>query len=204
MFHISVISRYAMAAMTPQQKASWIRRLFSLCLLLLAAAGGLFFVMPKDWWKKAEKAASSATVEVTEENIAAVHASPGKLTVTNLLRDGEPNSQMLKEVLEKLKKEKYGDRVTLAELDVSRHPKLAAAQGVDLEKFAGQLDFHSDGKKLGQLLGETDPKVVERTIDRMLAGLLQIIDKNWLPEVPGMQRDKGQPVIDVKGVPAQR
>jgi hypothetical protein len=187
--------------MTPQQKASWIRRLFTLFLLLLAAAGGIFFVMPKDWWKKSEKAKPGATVEVTEENIAEVQASPGKLTVTNLLRDGEPNSQLLKEIVEKLKKEKYGEKVTLAELNVTKHPKLAAAQGVDLEKFAGQLDFHTDGKKIGQLLGETDPKRVEHTIDRMLAGLLQIIDKNWLPEVPGMQRDKGQPVLEIKPTP---
>jgi len=184
--------------MTSEQKASWIRRLISLFLLLLAAAGGLFFVMPKDWWKRDKRAKPQATIQVTEENIAAIQASPGKLTVTNLLRDGEPNSQLLKEILEKLKKEKYGDKVTLAELDITKEPKLAAAQGVDLEKFAGHLDFHSDGKKLGQLVAETDPKVVERTIDRMLAGLLQIIDKNWLPEVPGMQRDKGQPVIELK------
>lgn len=190
-----------MAVMTPQQKASCIRRLFTLFLLLLAAVGGIFFVMPKDWWKKAEKAKPGATVEVTEENIAEVQASPGKLTITNLLRDGEPNSQLLKEIVEKLKKEKYGEKVALAELNVTKHPKLAAAQGVDLEKFAGQLDFHADGKKIGQLLGETDPKKVEHTIDRMLAGLLQIIDKNWLPEVQGMQRDKGQPVLEIKPSP---
>jgi hypothetical protein len=54
------------------------------------------------------------------------------------------------------------------------------------------------------LVKQTDPKVVEQTIDRMLAGLLQRIDKDWLPVVPGMERDRGQQVLRVQPAPAAK
>ena len=183
--------------MTSQEKANWIRRIFSLTLIAGAVAGGLFFVMPEGWWKKFGKKPKTG-LQVTKENLAQVQASPGKITVTNMMIDGNPDAEKLKEILHKLQQEKYGDKVVLAELDASAQPELAASQGVDTKEFAGHLDFHANGKKLGQLVKQTDPKVVEHTIDRMLAGLLQRIDKDWLPDVPGMERDRGQPVIDIK------
>ncbi len=183
--------------MTSQEKANWIRRIFSLTLIAGAVAAGLFFVMPQGWWKGFAKKPKTG-LQVTKENLAQVQASPGKITVTNMMIDGNPDAEKLKEVLAKLQKEKYGDKVVLAELDASAQPELAASQGVDTKEFAGHLDFHANGKKLGQLVKQTDPKVVEETIDRMLAGLLQRIDKDWLPTVPGMERDRGQPVLDIK------
>lgn len=183
--------------MTSQEKANWIRRIFSLTLIAGAVAAGLFFVMPEGWWKGFAKKPKSG-LQVTKENLAQVQASPGKLTVTNMMIDGNPDAEKLKEVLAKLQKEKYGDKVVLAELDASAQPELAASQGVETKEFAGHLDFHANGKKLGQLVKQTDPKVVEQTIDRMLAGLLQRIDKDWLPTVPGMERDRGQPVLEIK------
>jgi hypothetical protein len=184
-------------AVTSQEKANWIRRLFSLVLIGAAVAGGLFFVMPDGWWKGLGKKEKSG-LQVTRENLAAIQSSPGKLAVTNMMLDGHPDSAKLKEILEQLKRDKYGDKITLAELDASAQPELAASQGVETEEFGGHLDFHADGKKLGELVRQTDPKVVEQTIDRMLAGLLRRIDKNWLPEVPGMERDRGQPVIEIQ------
>lgn len=183
--------------MTSQEKANWIRRIFSLTLIAGAVAAGLFFVMPEGWWKRFAKKPKTG-LQVTKENLAQVQASPGKLTVTNMMIDGNPDAEKLKEVLAKLQKEKYGDKVVLAELDASAQPELAASQGVETKEFAGHLDFHANGKKLGQLVKQTDPKVVEQTIDRMLAGLLQRIDKDWLPTVPGMERDRGQPVLEIK------
>ena len=183
--------------MTSQEKANWIRRLFSLTLVAGAVAAGLFFVMPDGWWKSFAKKPKSG-LQVTQENITEVQASPGKLTVTNMMLDGNPDAEKLKEILHQLQKDKYGDKVVLAELDATAQPELAASQGVETEEFGGHLDFHADGKKLGQLVKQTDPKEVEHMIDRMLAGLLQRIDKNWLPTVPGMERDRGQPVLDIK------
>lgn len=183
--------------MTSQEKANWIRRIFSLTLIAGAVAAGLFFVMPEGWWKGFAKKPKTG-LQVTKENLAQVQASPDKLTVTNMMIDGNPDAEKLKEVLAKLQKDKYGDKVVLAELDASAQPELAASQGVETKEFAGHLDFHANGKKLGQLVKQTDPKVVEQTIDRMLAGLLQRIDKDWLPTVPGMERDRGQPVLEIK------
>ena len=185
--------------MTSQEKANWIRRLFSLTLIAGAVAAGLFFVMPSGWWKGWLKKPKSG-LQVTKENIAEVQASPGKLTVTNMMLDGNPDAEKLKEVLKQLQENKYGEKVVIAELDATTQPELAAAQGVETEEFAGHLDFHANGKKLGQLVKNTDAAVVEQTIDRLLAGLLQRIDKDWLPTVPGMERDRGQPVIEIKPV----
>jgi hypothetical protein len=182
--------------MPPEQKAAWIRRIFVLVLLGTAAAAGYFFVMPENL---KEAMVKSTAVQVTKENIKEVQGKPGVLTVTNMRLDGNPNSKALQEILEKLKQEKYGEKVQMAEVDIKKEPEIAAAAGlVDLEQFAGHLDFHAEGKKLGDLAGQTDPKIVEATIDRYLAGLLQRIDKNWLPDVPGMQRNRGQPVLEVK------
>jgi hypothetical protein len=182
---------------TSQEKANWIRRIFTLGLIGAAAAAGLFFVMPDGWWKKAAKDDKSG-LKVTKENIAQIQASPDKLTVTNMILEGNRDSQKLKEILEKLKKEKYGEKVVLAELHVDEEPELAASQGVKKEEFAGHLDFHANGRKLEQLLGQTDPVAVEKTIDRLLAGLVQRIGKDWLPDVPGMERNRGQEVIPIQ------
>lgn len=184
--------------MLPSQKAAWIRRLFLFFLIGGAAAGGYFFVMPDGGGKKDQEKPDTA-VNVTKENIAKVQGKAGVLTVTNMKLDGNPDCKKLQKILEELKKNKYGEKVQLAKVDLEKEPELAAAAGVvDFKKFAGHLDFHTEGKKLGELVNQTDAKVVEETIDRMLAGMIQRIDKNWLPDVPGMQRNRGQPVIPVE------
>ncbi|MCW1922472.1 hypothetical protein OKA05_07890 [Luteolibacter arcticus] len=183
--------------MTSQEKANWIRRIFTLGLIGAAAAAGLYFAMPNGWWKGLGKAAKKSG-QVNKENFAQIQASPNQLTVINMVVEGNPDSKKLQEVLEKLKKDKYGERVVMTELNVNEEPELAASQGVKKEEFAGQLDFHANGKKLEQLVGQTDPVVVEKTIDRLLAGLVQRIGKDWLPDVPGMQRNQGQEVLKVQ------
>jgi hypothetical protein len=183
---------------TSQEKANWIRRIITLGLIGVAAAAGLFFVMPDGWWKGVGKEAKKSGQKVTKENIAQIQASPDKLTVTNMIVERNRESQKLQEVLEKLKKDKYGEKVVMVELHVDEEPELAASQGVKKENFAGHLDFHANGKKLEQLVGQTDPVVVEKTIDRLLAGLVQRTGKDWLPDVPGMERNRGQEVIPIQ------
>lgn len=185
--------------MTPQQKGNWILRLITFALVLGAAAAGLFFAMPQGWWQKI-KNPKPANLQVTKENITTVQASPGQLTITNMMVDGCADSEELQQLLEQLKIEKYGDQIVIVELDATKQPELAEEQGVDLENFAGHLDFHADGTKLGDLIGHSDRETVEPTIDRMLAGMLRRIDKDWLPQVPGMVRDKGQKIIEIKPV----
>ena len=183
--------------MPPEQKAAWIRRAFLVALIGSAAAAGYFFTMPGGCDEKAKERPDTA-VQVTKKNIDEVQGKPGVLTITNMRLDGNPNPKKLQQLLEKLKQEDYGEKVQLAQADIKQEPEIAAAPGiVDLEQFAGPLDFHSEGKKLGNLIGETDPVVVEATVDRILAGLVRRIDKTWLPDVPGMERNRGQPVIQV-------
>ena len=182
--------------MPPEQKATWIRRIFVLLLLSAAAAGGYFFVMPEGAGAAQEK---NTAVKITKDNIKEIQGRAGVLTVTNMRLDGNPDSKKLQQILEQLKQDKYHEKVQLAEVDIEKEPEIATAAGlVDMEKFAGHLDFHTEGRKLGDLVSQTDAKIVEATIDRLLAGMVQRIDKNWLPEVPGMQRDRGQPVLELK------
>lgn len=178
--------------MTPQEKANWIRRIFALSLILIAAGAGLYSAMPDGWWKGADKEEERVGVKITKENRAQILASPNKLTVINMMVEDSKESEKLREILKKLQKEKYGDKVTMAELDVEEEPELAELHGVKKEGFAGQLDFYANNRKLEALVGQTDPAIIEQTIDRLMAGLLQRISKDWLPEVPGMQRVKGQ------------
>ena len=183
--------------MTSQQKANWIRRIFTLGLVLVAAAAGLYFSMPDGWWKD-DKDKKKSGLKVTKNNLEQIQASPNKLTVINNVVDGNPESNKLQETLKKLDEQKYDERVVMAEFAVNEDPELAERRGVKKDGFAGHLDFYANGKKLEQLVGQTDPVVVEKTIDRLLAGLVQRVGKDWLPEVPGMQRNQGQEVIPVK------
>jgi hypothetical protein len=182
---------------TSQQKANWIRRIFTLGLIGAAAAAGLFFALPDGWWKFGKEKKKSG-LQVNKDNLEEIQASPNKLTVINNVVDGNANSQKLQEILRKLDEQKYDERVVMAEFAVDEDPKLAESRGVKKDGFTGQLDFYANGKKLEQLVGQTDPVVVEKTIDRLLAGLVQRVGKDWLPEVPGMQRNQGQGVIPVK------
>lgn len=188
--------------MTSQDKASWIRRIFTLGLILVAAAAGLLFAMP-GWRKGMDKEKKSVGQKITKENVEQLLASPNKLTVINMVEEGNTDSEKLREILKKLDEEKYDERVLMAEIDVEEEPELAKRLGVKKEQFAGHLDFHANGKKLEALVGQTDPVEVEKTIDRLLAGLVQRISKDWLPEVPGMQRMKGQGNETLKIQPAE-
>lgn len=184
--------------MTSQQKANWIRRIFTLGLVGAAAAAGVFFAMPDGWWKDLGKEKKTASRQMSKESLEQLQASPNKLTVINNVVDDNPESAKLQETLKKLDEQKYDERVVMAEFPVNDNPELAESRGVKKEGFKGHLDFYANGRKLDQLVGQTDPAVVEKTIDRLLAGLVQRVGKDWLPEVPGMQRNQGQDVIPVK------
>lgn len=178
--------------MSSQSNAgAWIRRLIFFLFIGGAAVAGYFFVMPKGGGSDSKK----ASVTLTKENIKEFQGQK-ILTITNLRAPGNAESKKLAEVLEKLKKDKYHEKIQLAELDIAAEQEIATASGVghDLTKFKGHLDFHLEGRKIGDLVGQTDPKVVETKIDEMLTVGVKRMDKNWLPEVPGMQRDRGQEV----------
>ncbi len=181
--------------MTPEKKATLIRTLFVVLVLGGGLLGGFFFKfpgLPKDKGEEPE------VEQVTEENFAEIVNRDNQLTVMNMMLDGNPDSAKLQEILSNLDQEKYGDEVAFTEMKVSENEALARQQGVDPENFEGKLNFYAAGLRLGTLEGETDPEVVEKTIDRYLSGLVKRFGPEWLPDVQGMQRDTGQDVLTIQ------
>lgn len=179
--------------MTDEKKAQLIRRLIMVGVFAVAIVAGYFVKLPV-WDSVAEKKEEAGGEEKDKAFREAIMAEDC-LTVVNAMVDGNPDSEKLKKLLEQLKKDKYGDQVQPVDLDVEEQETIAAEHGIDLEEFAGQLDFYVEGQKLGTLRGETDPVVVEETIDRYLRGLVKRFGPDWLPEVRGMSAGKGKPQV---------
>ncbi|MEP4076191.1 hypothetical protein [Haloferula sp.] len=191
--------------MTDEKKAKLIRKAVMLVIFGGAIGLGYFLKMPVwDFSKDKEEEVADAEAE---QLIRDEMNAENRLTILNSMVDGNPDSEKLKELLEQLKKDKYGDQVEPVDLDIQKCKNLADEHAVDLEEFAGQLDFYADGQKLGTLKGVTDPVVVEQTIDRYLAGLVKRYGPNWLPNVEGMTRRNtatqavAQPKPKPSGVP---
>ena len=175
--------------LTPEEwrRAEWIRRGLVLLLLGLGVAAGLWVDLP--WNREDEGATAGRPLEaVTKENFSRLISRDEVLTVMNLHVDGNPQSEKLRAILSKIEEEKpYGDRVACAEWDVvGNQPE--GSKAPDQQAFLGQLDFYAKGQKLGSLKGETDPKVVDETIKRYLAGLVKRYGPGWLPDVEGLQK----------------
>ena len=170
--------------MTDEKKAQLIKNFVMVAVFGSAIALGYFVKLPV--WSFAKDKEEVESVAEEEKLIRDELAVKNRLTILNSMVDGNPDSKKLKEILEKLKQEKYGDQVAVVDLDVEKQLTISKENAVDMEEFAGQLDFYASGEKLGTLKGQTDPVVVERTIDRYLAGLVKRFGPNWLPKVEGM------------------
>ena len=170
------------------KKAQWIRRIVMLTVFGTAITLGYFVKLPVWSFGKDKKEQVSEEEKEKEKEIREALSAENRLTVLNAMIDGNPDSEKLKEILAELKDRKYGDQVEAVDLEVELQKTLADEHAIDMEKFAGQLDFYAGGEKLGTLKGETDPLVVEKTIDRYLVGLVKRFGPNWLPKVGGMRR----------------
>jgi len=179
------------------KKAQWIRRIVMVTVFGTAITLGYFVKLPV--WSFGKDKKEQVNHKEKEREIREALAAENRLTVLNAMVDGNPDSEKLKKILEELKERKYGDQVEAVDLEVELQKTLADEHAIDLEKFAGQLDFYAGGEKLGTLKGETDPVVVERTIDRYLFDLLKRFGPNWLPKVEGMKHghrgDHSQPPV---------
>jgi DNA-binding transcriptional ArsR family regulator len=168
------------------KKAQLIRNLIVVTVFASAVALGYFVELPV--WSFGKDKKEDVSVEQAEKEIREALAAENRLTILNAMVDGNPDSKKLKELLAQLEENKYGDRVESVDFDAEVQKGLAEEHAIDLDEFAGQLDFYAGGYKLGTLKGETDPVVVEKTIDRYLAGLVKRFGPDWLPKVQGMQR----------------
>ncbi len=175
--------------MDDERRAKWIRWLTLLLIVGGGVLAGFFIEIPaiKGFGSGAEE--ESALEQVDPENFREKISAEHKLTVINMMKDGNPDAEKLQAILDQLEEENtFGKRVAYAELDVDEHGKLAAAQKVDLEDFTGQLDFYAAGYHLGTLKGPAERPKVEETIKRYLAGLVKRFGPGWLPDVEGLQR----------------
>jgi hypothetical protein len=192
---------------TDEKKAKLIRNSVMVLVFGTAITLGYFVELPV--WNFSKDKKEKISEEEREKEIREALAAENRLTVLNAMVDGNPDSEKLKELLAQLKEEKYGERVEPVNFDAEVQKVLAAEQDIDLEEFAGQLDFYAGGQKLGTLKGETDPVIVEQTIDRYLAGLVKRYGPGWMPNVEGMTREqpkapappKAKPKTTPSGVP---
>ncbi|MCW1887055.1 thioredoxin family protein [Luteolibacter flavescens] len=175
--------------MTSQDRGKWIRWIFTLGLVLAAGGAGLYFALPQEERHAQEQPPAE---QVTRDKLDALLATRDKLIIVNMIMSGSSESERLRKLLEKRNAEHPDERIVVMDLHIEDEPELAAKMGVKQDGFMGHLDFYANGKKLDQLVGQTDPSLVEQTIVRLLAGIFQRIDKDWLPQVPGMTRGGGK------------
>lgn len=179
--------------MTPERKAALIRGAFSLGITALVVGAGLWWLSPKLGFGRHKADQPRRTVQADPQTIKHLKAKKNCLVVIHCHQDGNPDSENLSTTLEELQRDKYGEVVKCAEVNVDYHPELAAQEGVTAEN-APQLAFYVDGKRVGDYRGPWGKPEVERKIDEILHGYLERIGKDWLPKVQGMERANGQPI----------
>lgn len=170
-------------------------------MLAIGVTAG-FVVDPGSLWsafsgKKAPKAYEGVE-QVTEANRQGIISRENQLIVINRHMDGNPNSEALAQLMEKIDQEKpYGGQVGVAQENITPQGPDKAANEKTLEEYRGQLDFYAAGEKLGSLKGVTDPVVVDERIKQYLAGLVKRFGPGWMPEVEGMKQVKVEPRANV-------
>lgn len=172
--------------MSSGQGGLWVKRILILALIGGAAAWGFINGIPQIFGQAGEEEQSQLK-KLTVKNFAAAIEAEDVLVVVNVKKDGSEESKTLEEFLAELeKRDVYGDQVIYMEVDGDLEPELAEQMGADSKDFKGHLGFYAGGKKLGELVGETDPQVIETQIEYHLKGLIKRIGPGWLPEVEGM------------------
>jgi len=163
-------------------------------LPLLALVIGLLVELPGGWFGLGVAAEEERLEQVDRAQLREMANTPGQLTVVNLAPDGHPDAEKLAEILEQFEQQgTFSDRVVYAELELTGAE--AETRRIELEEFAGELEFYAEGKRLGRLRDETRRPVVRKTVQRYLDGLVKRYGPGWLPEVEGMQRADGNETV---------
>lgn len=173
--------------MSNGESRSWIKGILILVLVGCAAAWGFMKGVPEEWLPMKEEV--SQTKKLSVKNFAAAIAAEDVLVVVNLKSEKCEDSKTLEEFFEELeKRDVYSDKVLFAEVDGDADPELARQMGADPNARTPFIGFYAGGKKLGDLVNETDQVVIQSEIERHLKGLIQRTGPGWLPEVEGMSR----------------
>lgn len=169
-------------------------------MIIVGILAGTFIDFPAIQALVAGEKEESRLEQADADNFRDLISAKNRLTVINMMDDGNEGAENLRKIIEQLEAEQaYGARVAFAELDIREHKELATAQEVDFKDFSGQLDFYAAGYRLGSLYGPADRPEVEETIERYLEGLVKRFGPGWLPEVEGMQRaGKDDKILNVE------
>lgn len=188
--------------MSPERKGEWIRGLISLGLVAVAVTAALSAAFPGISFGR-KHAARQETRQVDPATVDAIKNQKNCVVVIHCHEPGNRDSEQVAKVLAELKRDKYGDEVRCAELDVKQQPGLAAQEGAT-EGNVPQLAFYVKGQRVGDYRGPWGKPAVEAKIDAILNGYLQRIGKDWLPKVQGMERERGADIIPIlKAEPKQ-
>lgn len=173
--------------MSNSSPGNLMKRLVILALLTAAAVWGYKYGFPE--MGGASDESDDRLTKLTAKNFSAATEAEDVLVVVNVEKEDSVESKTLEEFLEELeKRDVYSDKVAFAEVVGKHEPELAEEMGAKLKDPRGHLVFYAGNSKLGELVGQTDRKVVEAEIERYLEGLIKRVGPGWLPDVPGMER----------------
>ena len=158
--------------MTHEERASLIKKAMLLVLVALVVGGVWFYPKPVEKAPPKENATTAPPVAEAED----------VLQIVDYHLPGDPNSEKLAEILNKVQK-KYDRQVNVTRVDVKAHPELARAEGV---KRAPHVIFSAEKQKVDEFEGLWTQEQVEKKVEEILRGLKRV-GKDWRPTVPGMK-----------------
>lgn len=163
--------------MTHEQRAPWIRRIFSLCVIVAVITAALCY-----------HRATEPVAQVVEQE--APPPIEYDMEVIHYHLPGKADSDQLATSLDELHRT-YESRVLLTRVDLSSEE---AAAIVSKLKNPPYVVMMVGEEQVYSFRGEWPKKKIEFKIDQILHGL-ETVDENWLPEVKGMQRAASARVI---------
>jgi hypothetical protein len=153
-----------MPPMTHEERATWIRRIFILLLSVGILAGVWFY-------RKTEPPPPPAATDIRYD-----------MEIIHYHEPDNPQSVQIAESLNAIG-EKYAKQVLVTRVDISANPVLAKTRGV---KSAPRVSMMTGETEAFAFEGVWPHDQIERKVEEVLGGLKRV-DKDWLPEVKGMQ-----------------
>lgn len=190
--------------MSSERKGELIRGGISLGLGVAAVAAALWLAFPDfGFGRKRVADADPAAEALDAARLEQIKNQKDCLAVVHLEHPAHADSGKSRAVFREVDLEKYGGHVRYVHVDVKRHPALASVEGVN----AGdppQLVFYFEGTRVGNYHGPWTKPEVERKIEEVYRGCMERVGKDWLPEVKGMQRERGPAVAPGQPTKSQR
>jgi hypothetical protein len=160
--------------MTHEERATWIRRGIILFLAILIGGGVWLFPGKKP----------AAVIAPAEESVDINAVDPAYyLNIFHYHLPEDPASEQIAESLDRVGElhEKY---VKVTRVDITEHPEIAKAEIVTKPPKVVMI---AGGERVCKFQGVWTYEQIELRVSEILRGLKRM-DKDWRPEVQGMQR----------------